>query len=84
MAVQEPNVMSLEIESMLKKGIIQKVFSKTGAAIEQFVPCKQERWGQQTSNRSEEFEVHTLQAFQNGGQSFSQRLVERERLHLQD
>ena len=79
MSVQESNVTSLNIEAM------QKVFSQTGVVFQQFVPSKQKKWGQQTSDKSEEFEqVHTLQTFQNGGDSFSHRFVERERLHLQD
>ena len=85
MSAQVSLLVTKEVESMLKKGAIQKKSVKKRPILDQPVFSRKKGWGQQTCNKHKKSEcIHSLFSLQNGKLAFAKGHTEREILHLQN
>ena len=86
MSAHESLLLTKEVESMLKKGAIQKTSVKKGQFLSNlFLVGKKDAGKRPKKTKLRKSEcIHSLSSLQNGRLAFAERNAERERLHVQD
>ena len=82
---EQEELVKLKVKEMLKKGTIRKVQPLKGKFVSNVcIPCKKEKWGPKTSDKSEAIEcLYHILPLQNGRFAKSAILAAKRRLHVQ-
>ena len=82
---QKSWLVTKEVESMLKKGTIQKASVEKGQFLSNLFLVAKKDGGTDPCNKLKKSEsIHSLSSLQNGRLAFAEGNAERERLHVQD